>query len=95
MRRDRAGAGGMGILFVSKPIRHPQSSCVAAQSVPRVGGRAFRERGSELPRHADDLPVAGRILEGGVGEGTVKGCSASLSLKIRVVVADDGSGKFR
>ena len=63
--------------------------------MPRMDGSVLRERRGELPRHADNSPIARRMLKGRVGKGAVSGCGASTGLEARMVVADDGRGKFR
>ena len=40
------------------------SSLVAAQTTPGMGRGVSRRRRSELPRHADNFPIARRMLEG-------------------------------
>ena len=70
-------------------------SFAVIQAVPRVGRGIFRRRGGQFPRHANNLPAAGRRLEGRVGQCAMMGSSEGAGVEIRLVVADDDRGELR
>ena len=93
------GAGGRekegGVLFVFTRRHGNNRSSLVVQTVPWKRWRIFRRRGGQFPSHADNLPIAGRRLDGRVGQGAVAGCREGARVDVGLVMTNDDGGQLR